>query len=62
MVYDFWDFLGEDCNTASYGGDLLPRLGRRKGYLDGLHKTSKCSVSLADFYNCLVIDLRYLGF
>ena len=39
VVYAFLSFLGRNCNASSDGGDLLPRLGWGKGYLDGLHKT-----------------------
>ena len=62
MVYDVSSILGKDRNAASDGCYLLPCMGRSKGYLDGLHKTGQCQISLTDFYNCLVIDLRYLGF
>ena len=62
MVHDIPSFLGQDCDTASDSSYLLPCLGRRKGYLDGLHKTGQYSTRIANFHYCLVINLRYLGF
>ena len=57
-----FEVLDEDCNTASDGCHLLPRMGGSKRYLDGLYKTGQDKLGLADFYHRLVINLRYLGF